>query len=227
MSSVRVDGELTEWFKVTVGVRQGCNLSPYLFNLLLEAMMQMTLRNTTGGVNLYGQITNNLRFAYDVDLLPQNPQQLQDITNAVHISSKRFGLKIYAAKSKTMIIGKYQQQLKIMLDSDELEQVTEFVYLGGLVTEDGQCSHDITRRIGLASAIIGQFNKMWKSDKMSERTKTLIYETFVIPVLMYVALCLRKEEEQKLLVAEMGWLRRMLGITRSGSPEETERQTKQ
>jgi Reverse transcriptase (RNA-dependent DNA polymerase) len=39
VSAVRVDGELTEWFKITVGVRQGCNLTPYLFNLILDAMM--------------------------------------------------------------------------------------------------------------------------------------------------------------------------------------------
>ena len=87
-SAVRVDGELTDWFSVTVGVRQGCNLSPYLFNLLLEAMMKEALKNLEAGVTVSGQVISNLRFADDIDLVAESPQQLQDITNKVHESSK-------------------------------------------------------------------------------------------------------------------------------------------
>ena len=60
MSAVRVDGELTKWFRVTVGVRQGCGLSPYLFNMLLEAVMSMALRNLEAGAKINGRIINNL-----------------------------------------------------------------------------------------------------------------------------------------------------------------------
>ena len=62
VSAVRIDGELTEWFKVIVGVRQGCNLSPYVFNLILEAMMMEVLKNENDeiGVSLYGQKVNKL-----------------------------------------------------------------------------------------------------------------------------------------------------------------------
>ena len=76
MSAVRVDGELTEWFKVTVGVRQRCNISPYLFNLLFEAMVKETLRATDAGEDISGERVNNLRFADDIDLIAETPEQL-------------------------------------------------------------------------------------------------------------------------------------------------------
>ena len=51
-SAVRVDGELTDWFNVIVGVRQGCNLSPYLFLLLLEVVLKLALKDFDSGVNV-------------------------------------------------------------------------------------------------------------------------------------------------------------------------------
>ena len=122
--------------------------------------MQTALQDIEGGVNRYGQPVYNLRFADEVELLAEDPQHLQDITKAVHQSSKRYWLKINAAKSKTMTIGKHHEQLNVTLDNEELIQVTEFVYLGGVVTEDAQCTADIKQRIGLASAMMRKFNKM-------------------------------------------------------------------
>src|SRR6218665_3543904 len=72
LSAVRVDGELTKWFRVTVGLRQGCRLSPYLFNLILEAMMSFALKSAEAGARGGGQTVNNLRFADDIDLVAED-----------------------------------------------------------------------------------------------------------------------------------------------------------
>ena len=56
---------------------------------------------------------------------------------------------------KTLTIGKQREEIKMKLGNQELEQVPEFVYLGGTVTENGSCSADIKRRIALASAAFG------------------------------------------------------------------------
>ena len=97
-----------------------------------------------------------------------------------------------------------------------LEQVTEFVYLGGTITEDGRCTKDIKRRIGLACAMFGRLSKMWKTDSISTRTKMKLYGALVMPVLLYglECWCLHREDERRLLVAEMSWLRRILGRSR-------------
>jgi len=122
--------------------------------------MQTALQDIEGGVNRYGQPVNNIRFADELDLLAEDPQHLQDITKAVHQRRNRYRLKINAAKSKTMIIGKHHEQLNVTLNNEELKQVTECVYLGGVATKDAQCTADIKQRIGLASAMMRKFNKM-------------------------------------------------------------------
>jgi hypothetical protein len=212
-----VDNELTEWFQVTVGVRQSCSLSPYLFNLLLEAVMQEALKGATAGVNINGQLINNLRFADDIDLIAQTQEQLQELTDRVDETSKQYGLAINIAKTKVMAISKDKpMQVKINLRNEQLEQVKEFIYLGGLITEDGQCVADVKRRIGLASAVMGRLGKLWKSKNISIKTKVKMYETLVVPVLVYGAecWCLKKEDEHRINVAEMNWLRRLLKVTR-------------
>jgi len=78
----------------------------------------------------------------------------------VNESSKRFGLEINKQKTKVVAVGKKRCNMKINLENTELEHVSNFVYLGGLMTEDEKCTMDIKRRIGLASTVAGKFNKI-------------------------------------------------------------------
>ena len=85
-----------------------------------------------------------------------------------------------------MTIGKQHRELKLKPDGEELEQVTEFVCLGGLITEDGQCTKDIKHRIGLES--VWEICRMWKTSSIFTRTKVELYKAFVTPILMYTDL---------------------------------------
>ena len=72
-----------------------------------------------------------------------NKGRIQDLTDRVNDSSKKFGLEVNVQKTKTMTIGKNKEQLTIKLGHDVLEQVDKFIYLGGLVSEDAQSTADI------------------------------------------------------------------------------------
>ena len=72
-SNVRIAGQYTEWFNVLQGVRQGCNLSPYLFNILAEVLMRITLDGFEGGFRISGRWLTNLRYADDICLLYTSP----------------------------------------------------------------------------------------------------------------------------------------------------------
>ena len=120
---------------VIVGVRQGCSLAPYL----LEAVLKLALKDLDNGVNVYGTRISSLRFADYIDLIAESPTELQDLTDKVDQSSNRLGLKINKQKTKSLAIWKEHEDLQIMLTGEQLEQVSEFVYLGSTITEDGKC----------------------------------------------------------------------------------------
>ena len=84
------------------------------------------------------------------------------------------------------------------------------------MTEDGTCKADIKRRLALTSAAFGKLQKLWKSASIKRATKIQLYETLVKPVALYGSECLtlKKEDELKILVAEMNWLRQILCISR-------------
>ena len=114
-----------------------------------------------------------------LDLIADTNENLQQLTDRVDGSSRRMGLRINTGK--TMTIGKRHEDIQIKLGGEVLEQVTKFVYLGGTLTEDGRCTEDIRRRIGLACAAFG---KMWRTQSISLKTKMKLYWALVLPVLM-------------------------------------------
>jgi len=92
-----------------------------------------------------------------------------------------------------LIKEKQPEIVEIKIEGETLKQVTEFVYLGGLLTEDGRCTKDIRvkRRIGLASAMFGTMKKIWRLNNTATTTKVKIHGTFVIS--LSECWCLRKE----------------------------------
>ena len=123
-SAVRINGELTEWFKIKVGVRQGCGMSSDLFNLLLEIVMRLAKQKEKEetGININGRIIDNLRFADDIDLMANTHKKLQELTNRVDDSSRRMGLKINIEKTKTMIIGKHHEDIEVKIENRYLSK---------------------------------------------------------------------------------------------------------
>ena len=97
-SSVRVNQELTDWFPTHTGVRQGCILSPQLFNILLELVLRLAIEDVEVGIEIQGKIINNLRFADDIVLLASSENDLQLLVDKVQEWSKKFSLTINIGK---------------------------------------------------------------------------------------------------------------------------------
>ena len=129
-SAIRVQAELTDWFTTAVGVRQGCVISPQLFNILLELVMLIALEDTEIGATTQRCHINNLRFADDIVLIAELPEDLQTLVDKVFKTSGDYGLKINVQKTEVRIISKRKQIININISNSKLNQVENFVYLG-------------------------------------------------------------------------------------------------
>ena len=162
-----------EWFTAELGSRQGDPISPLSFISLLERVMEPTeCSNATNDVSVRRVVIKDLRFRDVVDLLAKEEVELQSLVNQLHTSSKEYGLQINTNKSKVMVFERRSHHHPtITLDTDVLECVAEFVYLGSLVTKDNDCSAEINCRINLASQRLGMLNTFWSSSELTIRTK--------------------------------------------------------
>ena len=215
-STVRVNGELTPWFTTMTGVRQGCILSPQLFNILLELVLRLAIQDEQIGAKVQGQYINNLRFADDIVLLAETKEDLQFLVTRVNTFSKKFGLTINISKTEVQVINREKVQLDILIDGKPLKQVEDFIYLGGVISETPSNENDIKRRIGLAMGSMQKLNPIWKSKDIKNSTKLELYRVLVLSIITYSAetWTLKKSDEQRLRVFEMACLRKILGVTR-------------
>ena len=144
---VKTEHGTTEEFQVKKGVRQGCVLSPSLFNLYTEKIFRET--EDMEGVIVGGHNINNLKYADDTSLLALEEQKLQNLLTTVNDKGKLYGMEINVKKSKSMVASKKQEtpKVSINLDGTAIEQVEKMVYLGSITTDDGKSEVEIKRRI--------------------------------------------------------------------------------
>ena len=105
-ATVRTEHGTTDWFKIWKGVCQGCILSPCLFNLYAEYIMQNAeLDEAEAGIKTEGRNINNLRYADDDILMAESKEELQSLLMKVKEESEKVGLKLNIQKSKIMAFG--------------------------------------------------------------------------------------------------------------------------
>ena len=128
-ATVRTGHGTTDWFQIGKGVCQGCILSPCLFNLYAEYIMQNTrLDEAQAGIKIAGRNINNLRYADDTSLMAESEEELKSLLMKVKEESEKAGLKLNIQKTKIMASGPITSW---QIDGETMETVRDFTF-GGL-----------------------------------------------------------------------------------------------
>ena len=170
-----------DWFQIGKGVRQGCILSPCLFNLYAEYMGNAGLDEAQAGIKIAGRNINNLRYADDTTLMAESKEELKSLLMKVKESEKA-GLKLNIQKTK---ITTSSPITPWQIDGETMETMTDFILLGSKITADGDCSHEIKRCLLLGRKAMTNLDSILKSIDITLPTKVCLVRAIVFPVVMY------------------------------------------
>lgn len=208
---VQYNGKTSEAIDIKCGVRQGCILSPVLFLLVIDWIMKGIRRN--GLQWRLNEQLGDLEFADDVCLITENLNYLQRKIDELRINAGKMGLEINANKTCIMKI-KSTDQRNIQIEENVIENVSEFNYLGSVISNKGGCKNDIKRRIGRAQYTFNSMIKIWLTKELSLKTKIRLFNSNVKSILLYgcESWSMNKKERNEIQVLINKCLRRILGI---------------
>ena len=174
---------MTDWFQIGKGVRQGCILSPCLFNLYAEYIMRNAgLDEAQAGIQIAGRNTNNHRYADDTTLMAESEEELKSLLMKVKEENEKVGLKLNMQKTKIMASGPITSW---QIDGETVKTVTDFIFLGSKITADGDCSHKLNRRLLLGRKVMTNLDRTLKSRDITLPIKVCLFKAMVFPVVMY------------------------------------------
>lgn len=212
---VKIGNGTSQPTRVTTGLRQGDALSPVLFNLVLERVIREM--NISEGVIL-GQIRiGMLAYADDIALLGEDLDMIKRLGSNLINTAKKVGLTVNEEKTEYLVAsrrnrnGGLEQYIKI--EELKFKRVSQFKYLGSMITEDNDIKTEVSTRIQLANRGYYGLEKVLKSKALSKALKIKMYMTLLRPTVLYGSetWALRKTEESRLMIFERKVLRKILG----------------
>uniref|UniRef100_A0A4W2IQ67 Reverse transcriptase domain-containing protein n=1 Tax=Bos indicus x Bos taurus TaxID=30522 RepID=A0A4W2IQ67_BOBOX len=211
-ATVRTGHGTRDWFQIEKGVCQGCILSPCLFNLYAEYIMRSAgLEEPQAGIKIAGRNINKLRYADDTTLMAESEEELKSLLMKVKEESEKVGLKLNIQKTKIMASGPITSW---EIDGETVETVSDFILGGSKITADGDCSHEIKRRLLLGRKVMTNLDSIFKSRDITLPTKVHLVKAMVFPVVMYrcESWTVKKAECRRIDAFELWCWRRLLKV---------------
>ena len=182
---------------------------------ILYPDMRRVLENWNGGLSIGGYKLSNLRYADDTTLVATSALELEALLLIVKAKSEALGPRLNVSKTKIMIVGSDGNEDPIVVDGTEVEHVTQFNFLGSLITTSSGCSTELRRRMTMAKSAMVGLNKIWTDRGITKATKKRLVSALIFPIATYgcESWTLTKADQSRITSFEILCWRRMLRIS--------------
>ena len=145
-------------------------------------MRNAGLEEAQAGIKTAGRNLNNLSYADDTTYMAESAEELRSLLMKMKEESGKVGLKLNIQKTKIMASGPITSW---EIDGETVEIVSDFIFLGSKIITDGDCSHEIKRRLLLGRKVMTNLDSIFKSRDITLPTKVCLVKAMVFPVVMY------------------------------------------
>ena len=174
-------------------------------------MRNAGLEEEQAGIKIARRNINNLRYADDTSLMAESEEELKSLLMKVKEDSEKVGLKLNIQKTKIMASGSITSW---EIDGETVETVSDFIFWGSKITADGDCSHEIKRRLLLGRKVMTNLDSILKSRDITLPTKVRLVKAIIFPVVMYgcESWTVKKAERWRIDAFELWCWRRLLRV---------------
>ena len=160
------------------------------------------------GIKTAGRNINNLRYADDTTLMAESEEELKSLLMKVKEESEKVGLRLNIQKTKIMASSPITSW---QIDGETVERVSDLIFLSSKITADGDCIHEIKRRLFLGRKVLTNLDSILKSRDITLSTKFRLVKAMVFSVIMYgcESWTIKKAECRRIDAFEMWWWRRL------------------
>ena len=171
-------------------------------------MRTARLDEAQAGIRIAGRNVNNLRYADDTTLMAENEEELKSLLMQVKEESEKVDLKLNIQEMKIMASGPITSW---QIDGETVETVSDFIFVSFKITADGDCSHEIERRLPLGRKAMTNLDSILKSRDITWPTKVHLVKAMVFPVVLYGydSWTIKKAERQRIDAFELWCWRRL------------------
>ena len=153
---------------------------PAYLTYIQYIMRHAVLDEAQAGIKIVGRNINNLRYTDDTTLMAESEEDLKSLL--MKVESEKVGLRLNIQKTKIMASGPITSW---EINGETVETVSDFILGGSKITADGDCSHEIKRRLLLGRKVMTNIDSIFKSRDITLPTKVRLVKAMVFPVVMY------------------------------------------